>query len=52
MLNRKFFWAVLVVIFLGLTGVIQTIAADDGKININTATEEELMQSIRCALLF
>ena len=44
MLNRKFFWAVLVVILSGLTGVIQTMAADDEKININTATAEELMQ--------
>ena len=44
MLNRKFFWAVLVVILSGLTGVIQTIDADAGKININTATAEELMQ--------
>ena len=44
MLNRKYFWAVLVVILFGLTGVIQTIAADTEKININTATAEELIQ--------
>lgn len=44
MLNRKFLWTVLVVILFNLTGVIQTIAADVEKININTATAEELMQ--------
>jgi competence protein ComEA len=44
MVNRKFFVAVLVVILFGLTGVIQTSAADAEKININTATAEELMQ--------
>ena len=44
MLNRKFFVAVLVVILFGLTSVIQTIAADVEKININTATADELMQ--------
>ena len=44
MLNRKFLWTVLVVILFNLTGVTQTIAADAEKININTATAEELMQ--------
>ena len=44
MLNRKFFWAVLGVIFFVMIGAIQAIAADDEKININTATAEELMQ--------
>jgi competence protein ComEA len=44
MLNRKFFMAVLVVILFGLTSVIQTTAGDVEKININTATAEELMQ--------
>ena len=44
MLNRKFFMAMLVVILFGLTSVIQTTAGDVEKININTATAEELMQ--------
>ncbi len=44
MVNRRFVLAVVIVILSGLTGVIRTIAADDEKININTATAEELMQ--------
>ena len=44
MLNRKFFMALLVVILIGLTSVIQVTAGDSKKININTATTEELMQ--------
>ena len=44
MLNRKFFMAMLVVILFGLISVIQTTAGDVEKININTATAEELMQ--------
>jgi competence protein ComEA len=44
MLNRKFFMTLLVVILLGLTSVIRVSAGDAEKININTATAEELMQ--------
>ena len=44
MLNRKFFMALLVVILIGLTSVIPVTAGDFKKININTATTEELMQ--------
>lgn len=44
MLNRRFLMAVLVVILFGLTSIIQTTAGDVEKININTATAEELMQ--------
>ncbi|MBE9545134.1 MAG: helix-hairpin-helix domain-containing protein [Proteobacteria bacterium] len=44
MFNRKFFMAVLVVFLIGLISVIQVTAADVEKININTATAEELMQ--------
>jgi len=44
MLNRKFFMALLVVILIGLTSVIPVTAGDSKKININTATTEELMQ--------
>lgn len=44
MLNRKFFKALLVVILIGLTSVIPVTAGDSKKININTATAEELMQ--------
>ena len=44
MLNRKFFMALLVVILIGLTSVIPITAGDAKKININTATTEELMQ--------
>ncbi len=46
MVNRKFFMAVLVVILFGLTSVIHVTAGDVEKININTATAEELMQLI------
>jgi len=44
MFNRKFFMAVLVVILIGLISVIRVTAGDNEKININTATAEELMQ--------
>ena len=44
MLNRRFFITVLVVILIGLISVIQVTAGDIEKININTATAEELMQ--------
>jgi competence protein ComEA len=44
MFNRKFFMAVLAVILIGLISVSQVTAGDVEKININTATAEELMQ--------
>jgi competence protein ComEA len=44
MLNRKFFMAVPVVILVGLISVIPVTAGDVQKININTATTQELMQ--------
>ena len=44
MLNRKFFMAVPVVILVGLISVIPAAAGDVEKININTATAEELTQ--------
>lgn len=44
MLNRKFFMALLLVILIGLTSVIPDTAGDPKKININTATAEELIQ--------
>ena len=44
MLNRKFVMALLVVILIGLTSVMRVSAGDAQKININTATAEELMQ--------
>ena len=44
MLNRKFFLIVLVVLLIGLTSAIRVSAGDAEKININTATAEELMQ--------
>ena len=44
MLNRKFFMAVPVVILVGLISVIPAAAGDIQKININTATAQELMQ--------
>ena len=44
MLNRKFVMALLVVILICLTSVIRVSAGDAKKININTATAEELMQ--------
>ena len=44
MLNRKFFLIVLVVLLIGLTSAILVSAGDAKKININTATAEELMQ--------
>jgi competence protein ComEA len=44
MLNRKFFLIVLVVLLIGLTSAIRVSAGDAKKININTATAEELMQ--------
>ena len=44
MLNRKFVMALLVVILIGLTSVNRVSAGDAQKININTATAEELMQ--------
>jgi competence protein ComEA len=44
MLNRKFFIALQVVILVGLISVIHVTAGDVEKININTASAEELMQ--------
>ena len=44
MFNRRFFLTVLVVFLIGLISVIQVNAGDIEKININTATAEELMQ--------
>jgi competence protein ComEA len=44
MLNRKFFVVVLVMVFVSLINVIPAGAGDVEKININTATAEELMQ--------
>ena len=44
MLNRKFFIAVQLVILVGLISVIHVTAGDVEKININTASAEELAQ--------
>ncbi|MGD9300880.1 MAG: helix-hairpin-helix domain-containing protein [Desulfobacterales bacterium] len=44
MLNRKFFMVVLVIVFVSLINLIPAGAGDVEKININTATAEELMQ--------
>jgi competence protein ComEA len=44
MVIRRFFVSALVVFLIGLISVIQVAAADVEKININTATAEELMQ--------
>jgi competence protein ComEA len=44
MLNRKMAIVVLVAVLVGLAGVMNGDAADVKKININTASAEELMQ--------
>jgi competence protein ComEA len=44
MFKRKFFLIVLVVFFIGPISLIQVSADDVEKININTATAEELMR--------
>ena len=44
MVNRKLFMVVLVLFIIGQISVIQANAGDVEKININTATAEELMQ--------
>ena len=44
MLNRKMVIAVLVVALVGWVSVIHTVAAEATKININTASAEELTQ--------
>ena len=44
MFNRRFFLVVLAVFLIGLISVIQVDAGDVEKININTATAEELMK--------
>ena len=44
MLNRKFFMVALAAVLIVLISVIQVPAGDVEKININTATAEELVQ--------
>ena len=44
MLNRKMVILVLVAVLVGLAGIINVNAADQKKININTASAEELAQ--------
>jgi len=44
MLNRKLIGAVLLTLLIGLIGVMNANAADVKKININTASAEELAQ--------
>ena len=44
MLNRKMVIAVLVVVWVGWVSVMNTVAAEETKININTASAEELTQ--------
>jgi competence protein ComEA len=44
MLNRKMVIVVLVAVLVGLAGVMNGDTADVKKININTASAEELMQ--------
>jgi competence protein ComEA len=44
MLNRKMVVAVLLVVFVGLISVLHVNAAEVQKININTASAEELAQ--------
>ena len=44
MFNRKLIGAVLLTVFIGLIGVLNVNAAEVKKININTASVEELSQ--------
>ena len=44
MLNRKMIAVVLLVVFVGLIGILNANAAEVQKININTASAEELAQ--------
>ena len=44
MLNRKMVIPVLVAVFVGLVSILNVNAGDSGKININTASVEELTQ--------
>ena len=44
MLNRKIVIPVLVAVFVGLVGVINVNAAEAEKVNINTASAEQLTQ--------
>lgn len=44
MLNRKMVMTMLVVVLVGWIGVFNSVAADATKININTASAEELTQ--------
>lgn len=44
MLNRKMVITMMVVVLVGWIGVLNTVAAEATKININTASAEELTQ--------
>jgi competence protein ComEA len=44
MLHRKIFVAVLIAVFVGLVCIITANAAEAEKVNINTATAEQLTQ--------
>ena len=44
MINRKMIVAVLLVVFVGLISILNANAAEVQKININTASAEELAQ--------
>ena len=44
MFNRKLMVSLLVVVFVGLIGVLSVTAGEIRKININTASAEELAQ--------
>ena len=44
MFNRKLIGAVLLTVFIGLVGVLNVNAAEVKKININTASAEQLAQ--------
>ena len=44
MLNRKLVIPVLVAVFVGLVSILNVTASDSGKVNINTASAEELTQ--------
>ena len=44
MLNRKMVMTMMVVVLVGWIGVLNAVAAEASKININTASAEELTQ--------
>ena len=44
MLNRKMVMTMMVVVLIGWIGVLNAVAAEASKININTASAEELTQ--------